>query len=141
MRTQKILFGVGAAIIVTIVSVTNPATTTTVSAQGNPAAPGQVKKYKATRPLVADAQTGAVRMPTQEEVDQAVGSLSSLTKSVGDSPTQTSAGGGAVTIDLDGGSAGVMLARPNSDGTWETRCVFSLDEGAEFLGLVVDNQQ
>ena len=139
MRTLKILFGVGAAITVAIVSFTNPATSTTVSAQAS--APGQVKKYKATRPLVADAQTGAVRMPTQEEVDQAVGSLSSLTKSVGDSPTLVSARGGAVTIDLDGGSAGVMLARPNSDGTWETRCVFSLDEGAEFLGLVVDNQQ
>ena len=140
MRTVKILFGVGAAIGLMIVSLTSPATSTTVSAQAS-GAPGQVKKYRATRPLVADAQTGAVRMPTQEEVDQAVGSLSSLTKSAGDSPTQASAGGGAVTIDLDGGAAGVMLARPNSDGTWETRCVFSLDEGAEFLGLVVDNQQ
>jgi hypothetical protein len=30
----------------------------------------------------------------------------------------------------------VMLARPNADGTWETRCVFTMDEGLRFLGLV-----
>jgi len=32
-----------------------------------------------------------------------------------------------------------MLARPNADGTWETKCVFTLEEGAEFLGLVEDD--
>jgi len=33
-----------------------------------------------------------------------------------------------------------MLARPNEDGTWETRCVFTVEEGAAFLGLVEDVQ-
>ena len=44
-----------------------------------------------------------------------------------------------MTVDLDGGFGGILLARPNDDGTWETRCVFTLEEGAEFLGLVVDD--
>jgi hypothetical protein len=29
-----------------------------------------------------------------------------------------------------------MLARPRADGSIETRCVFTFEEGAEFLGLV-----
>jgi len=32
-----------------------------------------------------------------------------------------------------------MLARPADDGTFETRCVFTFEEGAEFLGLVEDD--
>ena len=140
MRTLKILFGVGFAVAVTIVSLTNPATSTTVSAQsGN--APGQAKKYKATRPLAVDAQTGALRMPTQQEVDQTVGSLSAFTQKPAESLAQATGAGGGVVVNLDGGFAGVMLARPNEDGSWETKCVFSLAEGAEFLGLVEDNQQ
>ena len=43
-------------------------------------------------------------------------------------------------LDLAGGFAGVLLARPTGDGKWETRCVFTVEEGAEFLGLVEDVQ-
>ena len=32
----------------------------------------------------------------------------------------------------------MLLARPADDGSWETLCVFTFDEGAEFLGLVED---
>jgi hypothetical protein len=31
-----------------------------------------------------------------------------------------------------------MLARPRADGSFDTRCVFTFEEGAEFLGLVAD---
>jgi len=48
---------------------------------------------------------------------------------------------GAVTVDLEGGFGGVLLARPGEDGVWETRCVFTIEEGADFLGLVVDDAQ
>jgi hypothetical protein len=48
--------------------------------------------------------------------------------------------GGRMAV-LGGGFAGVMLARPRTDGTYETRCVFSFEEGAEFLGLVAENTQ
>ena len=43
-------------------------------------------------------------------------------------------------MDLAGGFAGVLLARPNDDGTWETRCVFTVEEGAAFLGFVEEVQ-
>jgi hypothetical protein len=33
-----------------------------------------------------------------------------------------------------------MLARPGDGGTFETRCVFTFDEGASFLGLVEDDR-
>jgi hypothetical protein len=39
-------------------------------------------------------------------------------------------------VDLGGGFGGVMLARPAADGSWETLCVFTFEEGAAFLGLV-----
>ena len=77
-------------------------------------------------------------MPTQEEIDQIVSNLSTLANRPEDLP-QTPVAGGGVSIDVQGGYGGVMLARPNADGTWETKCVFTLAEGAEFLGLVDEN--
>lgn len=102
---------------------------------------GQVKakRYKATRPFVFDKQSGEVRMPTQQEVDEVVANLAALGQRPDESLQQTAQATGAVGLDLDGGFAGVLLARPNADGTWQTRCVFTLEEGAEFLGIVEDD--
>ena len=95
------------------------------------------KRYKATRAIVVDKQNGQRRMPNQEEIDQVVSSLSELANRPENLPeTQTT--GGAVLVDLEGGYGGVMLARPSDDGNWETKCVFTFEEGAEFLGLVED---
>ena len=96
------------------------------------------KRYKATRPIVVDQQTGQARMPNQQEVDETVATLSVLASRPENLP-QVSGASGGVAVDLEGGYGGVMLARPNPDGTWETRCVFTFAEGAEFLGLVEDN--
>lgn len=95
------------------------------------------KKFKATRAIVVDNQTGQVRMPTQEEVDEVISNLAQLANRPEDLPS-TQGAGGAELVDLAGGYNGVMLARPGSDGSLETRCVFTLEEGAEFLGLVED---
>jgi len=102
---------------------------------------GQVKAkhYKGTRPFVVDKQSGEVRMPTQQEVDEVVANLAALGQRPDESLQQTSQATGAVGLDLDGGFAGVLLARPDADGTWQTRCVFTLEEGAEFLGIVEDD--
>jgi hypothetical protein len=109
---------------------------TSVSAQ---AAPGQAKKFKATRAFVVDKQSGDVRLPTQEEIDQIVQNLSTLGQRPDGSLPQSAAANGGVAMDLDGGFAGILLGRPNGDGTFETKCVFTLEEGAEFLGLVQDD--
>ena len=86
-----------------------------------------------------DKQSGDVRMPTQQEVDEVVANLSTLGQRPTEALQQSSQASGAVSVDLDGGFGGIILARPNGDGTWETRCVFTLEEGAEFLGIVEDD--
>jgi hypothetical protein len=109
---------------------------TSVSAQ---AAQGKAKKFKATRAFVVDKQSGEVRLPTQAEVDEIVQNLTTLGQRPTDNLQQGTASNGAVTLDLDGGFGGIVLASPKEDGTFETRCVFTLEEGASFLGLVEDS--
>lgn len=114
------------------------APSTVAAPQGQAPAAQSQRRYKATRRIVVDRQTGEVRMPTTEEVTQMVDSLTTLTKRNPDGLQQTALPNGTITVDLDGGFAGVMLARANEDGTIETKCVFTFEEGAEFLGLVED---
>ena len=104
------------------------------------AAAAAPKKFKATRAFVVDKQTGVVRMPTPAEVDAVVTTLTVLGQQPSESLAQTTHDNGAVSVDLAGGFSGVLLARPNEDGSWETRCVFTVEEGAAFLGLVEDVQ-
>ncbi len=96
------------------------------------------KRYKATRPIVVDKQSGQLRMPTEQEINKLVADLTTLAKRPTENLQQTTVANGGVAIDADGGFGGVMLARPKSDGTWETQCVFTFDEGADFLGLEED---
>jgi hypothetical protein len=126
MTTQRVLATL-AAIVVAIAAIAGPAA----------AAP---KKFKATRAFVVDRQSGVVRMPTPAEVDAVVSTLSALGQQPAENLTTTTTSAGAVGLDLAGGFAGVLLARPAENGTWETRCVFTVEEGAEFLGLVEDAQ-
>ena len=102
-------------------------------------APGQAKKYRATSAIVVDKQTGQRRLPTEQEVAELVATLSNFTTRSEDLP-QTPTASGAIGIELGEGYGGVVLARANEDGTIETRCVFSFEEGAGFLGLVADVQ-
>jgi hypothetical protein len=127
---------IGAVAVVSLVLTSGASGLSTVASGQEPQA--KSKRYKATRAFVVDKTTGAVRMPTQEEVDQVVANLTQF----GQQPSETltsSATANGVEIDVAAGFAGIVLARPAGDGTWETRCVFTLEEGAEFLGLVVDD--
>jgi hypothetical protein len=108
---------------------------TTSAEQGRASAPGQQKKFRATRPIVPAGEAGQWRLPTVEEVAQLVDHLATVT-SRPESLPETAAVGNAVAVELDGGFNGVILARPGDDGALETRCVFTFDEGLEFLGLV-----
>ncbi len=129
---------VGAIAIVSITVLSLGRINSSNSVQASTTMPNQ-KRYKATRPLVVDRQTGQARLPNQEEVDQTVATLSVLANRPESLPEAPAAAGG-IAVDLEGGFGGVMLARPNEDGTWETRCVFTFAEGAEFLGLVEEIQ-
>ena len=137
-----ILLGVIAVISVVVLSLAGGGSSNGVAASSNPTlTPVTQKRYKATRPLVADRQTGQLRVPTQQEVDEVVQSLATLSKRPAEGLQQASVASGGVAVDLDGGFGGIMLARPNADGTWETKCVFTFEEGAEFLGLLEENSQ
>jgi hypothetical protein len=75
-------------------------------------------RYTATRAIAVDSATGKYRKPDAAEM------------------TGTAGKTGGITAKLDQSFGGVMLARPRADGSIETRCVFTFEEGAEFLGLV-----
>jgi hypothetical protein len=96
-------------------------------------------KYKATRAITVDSATGKLRKPTTAEIDKLVSDLKSMTRQpVATAMVSTSHNTGGVTAKLDKAFGGVMLARPRASGGFETRCVFTFEEGAEFLGLVAD---
>jgi hypothetical protein len=94
-------------------------------------------KFSATRAIAMDSATGRYRKPTAAEIDRLVTELKALTRQPEATalvPTARDTGG--VTAKLDKAFGGVVLARPRADGSIETRCVFTFEEGAEFLGLV-----
>lgn len=97
------------------------------------------KNYRGTRAIVVDSQTGRARLPTQTEVTELVSDLAALANRSTEGLQQGNAAAGAIAVDLEGGFGGVMLARPTGNGGFETRCVFTFEEGAEFLGLVADD--
>lgn len=99
------------------------------------------KRYHATRNITVDRVTGQLRKPTDDEVAELVRTLESLTPEPSADAQGVALKRGGQSMDLQGGLAGVVLARPRADGTMETKCVFSFEEGAEFLGLVADDSQ
>lgn len=132
MKRQQGIAAAFAAVVVVV--------SLAIAATPEAGAQGRQKRFKATRAFVVDKQTGAVRMPTQVEVDEVVANLTAMGQRPSDSLPQATQANGTVTVNLDGGFGGIVLARPNEDGTWETRCVFTLEEGAAFLGIVEDVQ-
>ena len=97
------------------------------------------RKFRATRPILMDAATVYPRLPDAQELAQVVAQLDALTQRP-ETLTPESAAAGTVKVDLQGGYAGLMLARPDGSGGVETLCVFTFAEGADFLGLVAEQQ-
>ena len=93
------------------------------------------KKYKATKEIVLDKTTGRLRKPTQEETDAMVSRISVLTNRSSEGLTVNQRSNGMKSVDLQGRFNSVVLGRANADGTTEIRCVFSIEEAADFLGL------
>ncbi len=96
-------------------------------------------KFKATRDIAVDSATGRFRKPNAAEIEKLVADLRAMTKRpVATAMASTARDTGGITAKLDGEFGGVVLARPRADGSIETRCVFTFEEGASFLGLVAD---
>ena len=103
-------------------------------------ASSNARRFRATRPFVVDKQTGQRRMPTDIEIADLVETLGTLTSRPEGGQATARTGGAGMRALVDVGFGGVVLARPNDDGSFETRCVFTFEEGAEFMGLVAENQ-
>jgi hypothetical protein len=103
--------------------------------------PQQKKKYTATRAIVVDSQSGAVRMPSAQETQELVDRLVSLTNRSTEGLQVTTLPNGTRAVNLENRFQSVMLARPNPDGSSEIRCVTTFAEAADFLGLVEDKSQ
>ena len=102
------------------------------AAKANPA---DTRSYVAERNIIKDATTGALRRPNTEETRKLVDELKlMLSPATGDLQATPVAGGGS-RIGAQGRFTEVIIARPAADGRMETRCVSSLEEAAEFLGL------
>jgi hypothetical protein len=95
----------------------------------------QGKKYKATKEIIRDQSTGELRKPTESETEVMVAQISQLTNRSSEGLTQIPSAKGGTLMNLEGRFQGVVLGRANPDGTTEVKCVFSIEEAAEFLGL------
>ena len=80
-------------------------------------------------------------MPTPAEVDAVVTTLTALGQQPDESPAAADADERRRSGSISPAASPASCSRgPTEDGTWETRCVFTVEEGAEFLGLVEDVQ-
>ena len=89
----------------------------------------------ANQKITIDAQTGKLRKPTVEEARALVDRITGLTNRSSKGLHVEKAPNGMSKVDLQGRFQTVVLAKPNADGTNEVRCVSSLKEAAEFLGI------
>ena len=102
---------------------------------GNPVQAKNGKKYVATREIIFDRANGMLRRPTDAETQTLLDQIVDLTNRSTDGLTMRQGANGATIVDLQGRFGGVLLGRAAADGTTEVRCVMTLDEAVQFLGL------
>ena len=95
----------------------------------------RAKKYVAAKEIIFDKASGKRRKPTAEETQALVDQVSSLTNRSSEGLTVETRPNGMKIMNAEGRFGGVVLGRANADGTTEVRCVFTMEEAAEFLGL------
>ena len=93
------------------------------------------KKYVATKEIIFDQESGKLRKPTADETQALVNHVSALTNRSSEGLTVNQHPNGMKSMSLEGRFSGVALGRANADGSTEVRCVFTMEEAAEFLGL------
>jgi hypothetical protein len=97
------------------------------------------KKYTATKEIIFDQAAGKLRKPTAEETQALVDQISSLTNRSSEGLTLKEHSNGTRQVNLEGRFGSVVLGRANADGTTEIRCVTTMREAVEFLGLEESN--
>ena len=104
----------------------------------SPASARKAKKYVATKEIVFDKASGKLRRPTVDETQALVDQISTLTNRSTEGLTVRQHQSGMKSTNLGGRFGGVILGRANEDGTTEVRCVMTLEEAVDFLGLEED---
>jgi hypothetical protein len=94
------------------------------------------EKWTASRPIVFDPATKTLRKPTVAETASLVEHLQQLTSKPVREITGRIQTNGTRQGSIDGDQANLVIARATADGQYETMCVQTFDEAAEFLGLV-----
>jgi hypothetical protein len=89
----------------------------------------------ATKEIVFDQATNSLRKPTTEETNAMVAQISSLTNRTSEGLTARTLSNGTKQVTLEGRFGGVVIGRARADGTTEARCVMTLEEAVDFLGL------
>lgn len=104
-------------------------------AEASPQTVLRVERYIATREIIFDEETQQLRKPTRPEISQMVQHLRRMTSR----PAQAIAGrvqaNGTRQGSIEGEHATVIVARATADGQYETLCVQTFEEAADFLGL------
>ena len=103
---------------------------TNVLAQGRQSQEDHVKKLTGKK-LKVDPKTGRPRPVTEKEARETVDQLNELLAPRGVAAPVSA--GQVRMVDLGGAVNRAVIARPRADGTFETRCVTTLDEAVDFL--------
>jgi hypothetical protein len=141
MQISKLPLSALVAALTLTVAISGPAVASAEPGASGPSNPTAIqarqKNYRATRPFVIDQQTGEARLPTESEIAELAANLAKFVNrdDTDLQPIVTETNG--IAIDQEGFGS-VVLARPTSDGGWETNCVFTIEEGLAFLGIVED---
>jgi hypothetical protein len=97
------------------------------------------QKWVATKAIIFDQETKSLRKPTETETATLVRTLRQLSNKPARAVKSASAGMTDGTTRQGSAKEAltyIVVARAAADGTMETRCVASMDEAADFLGLV-----
>jgi hypothetical protein len=108
---------------------------TAVFSQSDQEGKPRIKKYVAAKEIIFDKASGKLRKPTADETQVMVDQVSTLTNRSSEGLTVKTHANGMKSMNAEGRFGGVVLGRANPDGTTEVRCVFTMEEAAEFLGL------
>jgi hypothetical protein len=112
--------------------------TTAAAARRTPTTQTVVKreKWAASRPIIFDQATKKLRKPNAAETAAMVENLEQLTSKPVPAIRGRIQSNGVRQGSIEGDQANVVVARATADGQYETLCVQTFDEAAEFLGLV-----
>lgn len=133
-RTKRTHIGLILTLVVLALALGTIAFSRTTS-KANPS-PQSKKRYMATQEVIRDQSTGRLRKPTVDETQAIVDQVTAFTNRSSEGLTAVTLSSGAQAVDLQGRFSGVTLGRANADGSTEVRCVMTMEEAAEFLGLV-----